>query len=156
MVHSNPLLFTRGAEDSTQNGWVAVYTIGIINSIGQQMDVVSNGGGWSGLWMSYNYGITWSLNEFSYWKMFVDITSDSSGKYLALVTSDLGNGQNGVYYSTDNGKTLRTYIDLGGFCCIASNEYGSKLIAGTCYSKIAISTDHGASWSYSTHIGIVL
>jgi hypothetical protein len=64
----------------------------------------------------------------------------------------MGNGQNGVYYSTDHGANWSKYYYGTGFCSITTNFNNSVYYAGTCDGYFVVSYDHGSNWDFEQRL----
>jgi outer membrane protein OmpA-like peptidoglycan-associated protein len=118
------------------------------NSDGSRLAVASNNNYMSQIWISSDYGHTWSNdNDAPTDKNYDHLTSSADGQYLAVTSND------GIWSSEDFGKTWiltslpATWLDL------ASTADGLALAATNSAGKIWISQDRGATWADKTPPG---
>ena len=128
------------ASDSTGQYLVAVYsnwneTTGTVDG---------------GIYTSDNYGSIWSLQihgpGFNWW----EVTSDSSGKYLAVIDSNYPD-KGGIWTSDDYGTTwVNSSAPITYWASITSNSNGSHIWAADWEGAIYASTDYGSTWASTT------
>jgi len=132
------------AKQSTGSG---KYFLGsAISSTGQYQVIASNA---NGLWISSDYGATFSLNTQSFTAL--DPSVSSTGQYMYL--GDL-NGP--IYRSSDYGSTWSAVSGVtSGWFTTTCSANGSTIIAGTDNSNYTIiSTNYGASFSTIPALGL--
>lgn len=103
-------------------------------------------GGSSGVYVSSNYGKTFSLASFPLFGYAVDVSA--SGQYQTI------SYEGAIYYSYNYGKSwflsAGDYSTLYGVVCVKMTANGkNQLATGGLNGKIYVSTNHGYTWSSS-------
>ena len=129
---------------SLSTSWTGV----ACDSTGTRVAAISNSPGY--IWLSSDSGITWTPQAWSFNYGWNDITSDSTGRYLAASSGSH------IWTSADYGATwaqrLAAQQDVP-FRSISSSAYGNNLIAvvSNPYNSLAgfwwMSSDFGVTWN---------
>lgn len=132
-----------------------------ISSDGRYQNACINGRGYGGIWVSNDYGTTWTQNYYMPGILFRDINTSANGKYQTAIAED-------IYTSSDYGATWKlTYRDYYyGFKnsswqgCVSISADGKYQIAAQDYNfadypgNIYSSQNYGSNWQKSPLTGI--